>query len=112
MRSVGRQHAHSMSKTLIFAMGLFSLLFGSCSRQPAALPEQPVSKFRAGQVWAFKTPTNQPDAKLTVLRLERGGKLCAIEPIAPSRVSYPNGPPHIQPLPFAEAPTDLAPSTL
>ena len=84
-------------------MGLLSLLFGSCSKQLTALPEQPASKFRAGQVWAFKPPTNQPNAKLTVLRVENGGKLGTIVHIALSGVSYGNGQTHIQHLPFAES---------
>jgi hypothetical protein len=67
IRSIGWRHAYSRSKTPIIAMGLLSLLFCSCSEQPA-------SKFRAGQVWAFKTPTNQPNAKLTVLRVAGGGR--------------------------------------
>src|SRR5690242_13227959 len=91
-----------MSKATVI-MGLLSLLFGSCSNQPAALPEQPASKFRAGQVWAFKTPTNQPNAKVTVLRVENGGKLGTIVHIALSGVSYGNGQTQIQHLPFAES---------
>jgi hypothetical protein len=101
-----------MSKTLIIAMGLLSLLFGSCSKQPTPLPEQPASKFRAGQVWAFKAPTNQPNAKLTVLRVENGGKLGTIVHIALSGVSYGNGQTQIQHLPFAESAIERSVTTL
>lgn len=80
-------------------MGLLSFLFGGCSRQPAP----PTSKFHAGQVWVFTPPTNQPDARLTVLRIESGGKLGTIVHIAISGVSYGDGQTQIQHLPFAES---------
>lgn len=80
-------------------MGLLSFLFGGCSRQPAP----PTSKFHAGQVWAFTPPTNQPNARLTVLRVEDGGKLGTIVHIAISGVSYGSGQTQIQHLPFAES---------
>ena len=87
----------------IIAMSLLTLLFGACSKPPGVLTDQPASKFRAGQVWAFKTPPNQPNAKLTVLRVESGGKLGTIVHIALSDVSYGNGQTQIQHLPFAES---------
>lgn len=80
-------------------MGLLSFLFGGCSRQPAP----PTSKFHAGQVWAFTPPTNQPNARLTVLRVEDGGKLGTIVHIAISGVSYGSGQTQIRHLPFAES---------
>ncbi|GEP41299.1 hypothetical protein [Brevifollis gellanilyticus] len=63
----------------------------------------PKSKFHTGQVWAFTPPTNQPNARLTVLRVEDGGKLGTIVHIAISGVSYGAGQTHIQHLPFAES---------
>jgi hypothetical protein len=91
-------------------MGLFSFLFGS--KQPAAPPEQPGSKFCAGQVWAFKTPTNQPNARLTILRVESGGKLGTIVHVALSGVSYGNGQTQIEHMPFAESAIERSVTTL
>ena len=97
-----------MARTFFIAMGLFSLLFGGCSEKPAA----PASKFHAGQVWAFKPPQNQPNARLTILRVEDGGKLGTIVHIAISGVSYGNGQTQIQHLPFAEAAVERSVTTL
>jgi hypothetical protein len=88
-----------MTRTLFIAMGLLSFLFGGCSKQPAP----PTSKFHTGQVWALTPPTNQPNARLTVLRVESGGKLGTIVHIAISGVSYGDGQTQIQHLPFAES---------
>jgi hypothetical protein len=88
-----------MTRTFIIAMGLLSLIFGGCSKQTAPPP----SKFRAGQVWAFTPPTNQPNARLTILRVESYAKLGTIVHIAISGVSYGSGHTKIQHLPFAEA---------
>jgi hypothetical protein len=103
-----RHYAHSMARTFFIAMGLFSFLFGGCSKQPAPL----ASKFHAGQVWAFTPPTNQPNARLTVLRVESGGKLGTIVHIAISGVSYGDGQMQIQHLPFAEAAVERSLTTL
>lgn len=89
-------------------MGLLSLIFGGCSKQPAP----PASRFHAGQVRAFTPPTNQPNARLTVLRVENGGKLGTIVHIAISGVSYGNGQTQIQHLPFAEAALERSVTTL
>jgi hypothetical protein len=97
-----------MTKILFVAMGLLTFLFGGCSRQPAA----PASRFHAGQVWAFTPPTNQPNARLTVLRVENGGKLGTIVHIAISHVSYNNGQTTIQHLPFAELAIERSVTTL
>ena len=97
-----------MTKTLFIAMGFFSFLVGGCSKQSAP----PASKFRAGQVWAFTSPTNQPNARLTVLRVESGGKLGTIVHIALSGVSYGNGQTQIQHLPFAESAVERSVTTL
>ena len=89
-------------------MGLCSFLFGSCSRQP----DPPASRFHAGQVWAFRPPANQPHARLTVLRVESGGKHGTIVHIAISGVSYGEGQTQIQHLPFAEAAVERSVTTL
>jgi hypothetical protein len=94
-----------MNKTVLVSMGLFSFLFGSCAKQSSEPPasDQSASKFCAGQVWSFKTPPGQLNAKLTVLRVESGGKLGTIVHIALSGVSYGNGQTTIQHLPFSES---------
>jgi guanyl-specific ribonuclease Sa len=124
-----------MNRTLLITMGLLSFLFGSCSKQPSQLttidhtvdkpigrvnttPTQPTasnphaSKFRAGQVWAFKTPPNQPNAKLTVLRVEDGGKVGTVVHIALSGVSFGDGQTAIPHLPFAESAVEQCVTTL
>lgn len=97
-----------MTKTLYIAMGLLSFLFDGCSKQPAP----PASKFHVGQVWVFTPPTNQPNARLTVLRVEDGGKLGTIVHIAISGVSYGDGQTRIQHLPFTEAAVERSVTTL
>jgi len=71
-----------------------------------------MSKFRAGQVWAFKTPADQPNARLTVLRVENGGKVGTVVHIALSGVSYGNGQTTIPHLPFAESAVEKSVTTL
>jgi hypothetical protein len=93
-----------MKKTILIAMGFLSFLFGSCSKQSSersATPGQE-SKFRAGQVWAFKTPAAQPNARLVILRVENDSKLGTIIHIAVTGVSYGKGQDTIRHLPFAE----------
>jgi len=97
-----------MTKALLMVMGLLSFFFGSCSKQPTA----PTSRFRAGQVWAFTPPTNQPNARLTVLRVESGGKLGTIVHTAISGVSYGDGQTQIRHLPFAESAVERSVTTL
>lgn len=83
-------------------MGLFSFLFGSCSKES----EQSSSskpKFHAGQVWTFKAPAGQPNARLEVLKVEDGGPLGTIVHIALSGVQYGDGQSRIPHLPFAES---------
>lgn len=89
-------------------MSLLSFLFGSCSETPPSPP----SKFKAGQVWAFTPPADQPHARLTILRVENGGKLGTIVHVAISGVSYGNGQTNIQHLPFAESAVERSVTTL
>lgn len=95
-------------------MGLLSFLFGSCSN-PSAHPNSsapPQSRFRAGQIWAFRTPADQPNAKLTILKVEDGGKSGTIVHIALSGVSYGDGQTTVGHLPFAEAAIEQSVTTL
>ena len=73
---------------------------------------QPTSMFRAGQVWAIKAPTDQPNATLTVLRVENDGKVGTIIHIAVSGVSYGNGHTTIQHLPFTQAAVERSITTI
>ena len=100
-----------MNHTFLITMGLLSFLFGSCSKQPPAA-NQPTSKFHAGQVWAFKPPADQPNAKLTILRVEDGGKVGTVVHIAISNVSFGNGQTAIPHLPFAESAIEQSVTTL
>lgn len=93
-----RHYAFDTTRTLILAMSLLSFIFGGCSKQPTPV----TSKFHAGQVWAFTPPTNQPNARLTILRVESDAKLGTIVHIAISGVAYGDGQTHIQHLPFSE----------
>src|SRR6478609_6176643 len=85
-------------------MGFLSFLFGSRNEKSSERPESltPASKFCPGQVWAFKTPPAQPNAKLVILRVEDDGNLGTIVHIAVTGLSYGNGQDTIRHLPFAE----------
>lgn len=105
-------------------MGLFSFLFGSCFKKSenitsievdthkkvgamdepkVVLTESTASRFHPGQVWAFTPPAGQPEARLTILRVEDGAKAGRIVHISLSGVKYGGGHTHIQHLPLAEA---------
>ncbi|WP_050025020.1 hypothetical protein [Verrucomicrobium sp. BvORR034] len=124
-----------MNRTLLALMGWLSFLFSACSKKPsdltvvehqadkkvgivptgtmhptAAAPAS--SRFRAGQVWEFKTPPNQPNAKLTILRVEDDGQGRTIVHIALSGVSYGDGNTTIPHLPFAESAIQQSVTTL
>src|SRR5262245_60682775 len=103
-----------MKKALLIAMGFLSFLFGSCSKQSSELSESPnpASKFHAGQVWSFKTPASQPNAKVVILRVDNDNKLGNIVHIALIGVSYGNGQNTIQHLPFAERAVEQSVTTL
>ena len=103
-----------MNKTLLTTIGLLLILFVACSKQPVqpAASGQPASRFRAGQVWAFKTPPDLPNAKLTVLLVEDGGKVGTIVHVALSGVSYGKGQTTIPHLPFAESAVEQSVTTL
>jgi hypothetical protein len=73
---------------------------------------QPKSKLRPGQVWRFKTPPDQPNARLTILHGESGGKLGTLVHVALSGVSYGDRQTQIQHLPFAESAFERSVTTL
>lgn len=113
-RRMGAVEMKFESQMVFLVMGLFSLLFGSCSKPSSqqAVSEVTASKFRAGQVWNWKTPPDQTTAKLIVLRVEDGGKLGTIVHVALSGVTYGNGQTKIQHIPFAESAVEQSVTTL
>lgn len=121
-----------MIRHFTLLMGLFSFLFGSCSKKSdvttidvdakktveavdsdgARLTETSDSRFHPGQVWGFKSPEGQPNARLTILRVEEGAKVGRIVHIAISGVSYGDGHSSIPHLPFSEAAIEGSVTTL
>jgi len=97
-----------MTRRLVLVMSLLSLIVGGCSKQPTP----PTSKFHAGQVWAFTPPTNQRNARLTILRVENDAKYGTIVHIAISGVFYGDGQTQIHHLPFAESAVARSVTTL
>jgi hypothetical protein len=70
------------------------------------------SLFHAGEVWAFVPPTNQPNAKLTILRVENDAKLGTLVHLAISGISYDNGRTNIEHLVFTDSAVELSVTTL
>lgn len=103
-----------MTHRFLIHLGILACLFASCSKQPSQLAAtaKPLSKFQAGQVWAFKTPDGQPNAKLTVLQVEDGGKIGTIVHIAISGVAFGDGQTTISHLPFAESAVEQSVTSL
>ena len=93
-----------MERIVRLAAGALGMFLGLISSQamPANPPEAPASKFRAGQVWAFKAPSDQAKARLTVLKVEDGGKLGIIVHIALAGLSLPKGQNSVSHMPFRE----------
>ncbi len=93
--------------------GLIFLWLGGCSKpgdHPMNLP--PASRFRPGQVWAFKTPADQPDAQLTILLVESRVPIGTIVHVGISGLTLPNGGSTIQHMPFTELAVDQSVTTL
>lgn len=61
------------------------------------------SKYRAGQVWAIVTPPDQPDARLTVLKVDSHERLGTVIHISLSGVELPNGSRVIEHMPLSES---------
>jgi hypothetical protein len=72
----------------------------------------PASKYHPGQVWSFKTPSDQPDAKLTILLVESYPKIGTVVHIAVSGVHLPHGNTTVPHMPFAESAIDQSVTAL
>lgn len=77
-------------------------------------PEQAVqsSKFRPGQVWTLNPMREQPNARLTILRVESFPQIGPVVHVALSGVSFGNGHTTISHLPFAESAIERSVATL
>jgi hypothetical protein len=64
------------------------------------------SKYHPAQVWSFKTPSDQPDAKLTILLVESHPKIGTVVHIAVSGVHLPHDNTTVPHMPFAESAID------
>jgi hypothetical protein len=87
-------------------MGLFSSLFGSCSEPQPGSPgatQHPASRLRVGQVWAIKTPSEEPDVRLTILHVESRPQIGTIVHVALSGLALSNGQGTVEHMPFTEA---------
>jgi hypothetical protein len=111
-----------MHRSLYTTMSLLSFLFGSCSKksdrtvididvkkedgvienQAPKLQKSLSSRFHPGQVWEFTPPVGQPNARITILRVEEGAKSGKFVHIAISGVNYGDGHSSIPHLPFSE----------
>ena len=67
----------------------FAFYRWSIERRPGT-DNQPEG-YRAGQVWAILTPPDQPDARVTVLRVDHHERLGTVVHISLSGVELPNG---------------------
>ena len=72
-----------------------SLIFGALIAAVALSAEAPAKvepqEFAAGQVWTFHNDPSEPEATLTILRIEPHGKLTAVIHISVSAVRTPGG---------------------
>ncbi len=70
----------------------------------SAAPTTPIPvEYRAGQVWAIVTPPDQPDARLTVLKVDTHERLGTVIHIALSGVELPNGSRIVPHMPLSES---------
>ena len=74
---------------VVAAAGSFSFYRWSVERRPSTA-EQPQG-YQAGQVWAILTPPDQPDARVTVLRVDNHERIGTVVHISLSGVELPNG---------------------
>jgi len=75
-------------------------------------PPLPRPKFQPGQLWAFTPPPGQPNARLTILRVEDRGERGTFIHIAISGVTYGDGRTTINHLPFAASAIEQSVTTL
>lgn len=69
---------------------------------PTLATPEPV-KYQAGQVWAIITPPDQPDARLTVLKVDTNERLGKVFHIALTGVELPNGSRIVPHMPLSES---------
>src|SRR5664280_563585 len=95
---------------LLVLIALIGVVFIACRRQGSAdahsLTQATASRYKPGQVWSFRSPSDQPGAVLTVLRVETNPKLGVIVHVALSGVRLPNGGTNVQHMPFSEQAID------
>ena len=72
----------------------------SIERRPGT--ERP-REYQAGQVWAILTPPDQPDARVTVLRVDHHPRLGTVVHITLSGVELPNGSRVVEHMPLSLA---------
>ncbi len=79
-----------------------------------APPIQPASiqKYQPGQVWAFKDSESEPDARVTVLRVDHIDTQGTVVHISVSGINLPNGGTVIGHMPFTEAALNQSVTTL
>jgi hypothetical protein len=99
---------------LITAAGI---AVAACRRREASadahsLAPVPASRYKPGQVWSFRAPSDQTGAVLTILRVEANPKLGTIVHIALSGSTLPNGGTNVQHMPFSEQAIDKSVLTL
>jgi len=83
----------------------------ACRKAQSSIP--PVaSKYHPGQVWNFKTPRDQPDAKLTILLVESYPKIGTVVHVAVSGVHLPRDNTTVPHMPFAESAIDQSVTAL
>jgi hypothetical protein len=100
-------HLTRASALFVATIFLELLLLGGCSRKSTdEFMADTSSKYHPGQVWTFKAPTNQPNTRLTILKVESTKKLGTIIHVALSGVSYGPGQTTIGHLPFSEEAID------
>ncbi len=98
---------------LLILIALVAICALACRRRDPvvdahSLVPATASRYKPGQVWSLRTPSEQSGAVLRVLRVEANPKLGTIVHVALSGLNLPNGPSNIniQHLPFSEQGVD------
>lgn len=99
-------------KTIVIVLVVLVVAGAVIACRKAQSTSVPASKYRPGQVWSFKTPGDQPDAKLTILLVENYPKVGTVVHIAVSGVRLPHGNTTVPHMPFAESAIDQSVTTL